>query len=128
MREARQARDALVDARVELHRAGAERIDRDIDRVILLAHAREVADDVDFADFRPGEVITLQICGNRIVRNVGGGKGDAATVCATKLEYRWFDGHSLKVPFLQVLTSARRMPALPESACSNYAACVRVGN
>ena len=49
-REAGQARDLLVDPRVVLHRAGAERIEARVDREVQLREAREVADDVDLGD------------------------------------------------------------------------------
>jgi hypothetical protein len=76
--------------------------------VILLAHAREVPHDIDFADFGPGEAIACEIGWYGIVGNGGGGKSDASAVWAAELENRWFDGHSLRVPFLQVLTGALR--------------------
>ncbi len=41
--EARQARHALVEARIVLHRAGAEREQAQVDRVVLAAEARIVA-------------------------------------------------------------------------------------
>ena len=43
------AGDGLVDARVVLHGAGAERIHAEIDGVVPGREAREVADDFDFA-------------------------------------------------------------------------------
>src|SRR5689334_14412017 len=52
VREAGDARDALVEARVVLHRARAEWIHADVDRVVPRRHANEVAHHVDFADFR----------------------------------------------------------------------------
>ena len=58
-----QAGNALVDSGVELHRARSEWVDRDIDRVVLLTHAGEVAHDIDFADLWPGEVLALEFDG-----------------------------------------------------------------
>ena len=48
--DAFEARHDLVDARVVLHGAGAERIHAVIDRVIPGGEAGEVADDLDLAD------------------------------------------------------------------------------
>ena len=48
--DAFQARDELVDARVVLHGAGAERIHAEIDRVVPGGEAREVADDLDLGE------------------------------------------------------------------------------
>ena len=45
-----EAGDDLVDARVVLHGAGAERVHAEIDRVIPGGEAGEVADDFDLAD------------------------------------------------------------------------------
>ena len=50
-REAVDARHALVEPRVVLHRARAERVHPEIDRVVPRREPREVADDVDLADF-----------------------------------------------------------------------------
>ncbi len=47
-----EARDDLVDARIVLHGAGAERIHAVIDGVVPGGKAGEVADDFNFADFR----------------------------------------------------------------------------
>ena len=51
-RQALDARHLLIDARVVLHGAGAERIEAEVDRVILRGEAREVANGVHFAHFR----------------------------------------------------------------------------
>ena len=51
-RHAVDARGLFVDARVVLHGAGAQRIQAQVDGVIPGGEAREVADDVHFADFR----------------------------------------------------------------------------
>ena len=50
--QALDARDRLVDARVVLHRAGAERIHAEIDGVVPCGEPREVADDLDLAELR----------------------------------------------------------------------------
>ena len=47
--QAFDARDEFVDARVVLHRAGAERIHAEVDGVVPGGEAREVADDFDLA-------------------------------------------------------------------------------
>ena len=47
--EAFNARDQLIDARVVLHGAGAERIHAQVDGVVPGGEAREVADDFDLA-------------------------------------------------------------------------------
>ena len=49
--DAVQARDEFVHARIVFHRAGAERIHAEIDRVVPRREPREVADHFDFADF-----------------------------------------------------------------------------
>ena len=50
-RETGDARDLFVDARVVLHGARAEGVEAGVDGDVQLREAREVADDVDFADF-----------------------------------------------------------------------------
>src|SRR5690242_13241553 len=45
-----QPRQLLVEARVVLHRAGAERVEAAVDRVILLREPREVADHLRLAE------------------------------------------------------------------------------
>ena len=54
--QALDAGDELVDARVVLHGAGAERIHAEIDGVVPGGEAREVADDLDLAQLgeQPG--------------------------------------------------------------------------
>ena len=49
--EAGEARDLLVEPRVVLHRARAERVERRVDREVQLREAREVPHDVDFGGF-----------------------------------------------------------------------------
>src|SRR5947209_17541758 len=49
--EASDARDTLVQARVVFHRARAERIHAQINRIIPRRDAREVAHDINLADF-----------------------------------------------------------------------------
>ena len=44
-------RDAFVEARVVLHRARAQRVHAEIDRIVPGGHANEVPNDVHFADF-----------------------------------------------------------------------------
>jgi hypothetical protein len=48
--QALDAGDVLVDPGVVLHGAGAERVHAVIDGVVPGGEAREVADDLDFAD------------------------------------------------------------------------------
>jgi hypothetical protein len=50
--EAFNAGDELVDARVVLHGAGAERVHAEVDGVVPGGEAREVADDFDLAQLR----------------------------------------------------------------------------
>ena len=47
--QALDAGDRLIDARVVLHGAGAQRIHAQVDRVVPSREPREVADDLDFA-------------------------------------------------------------------------------
>ena len=67
--EARDARHALVQARIVFHRAGAERIHAEIDRVIPLRHANKVSNNVHFADFRQAikVIIALKLARNNCV-------------------------------------------------------------
>src|SRR5207245_1451734 len=51
--EAGQASQLFIEARVVLHRAGAERVETGIDRVVLLRQASEMAHDLRLAE--PGE-------------------------------------------------------------------------
>ena len=104
--KARIAGDRFIDRGVELHRARTKWVDGDVDRVVFLAHAGEVAHHVDFADLGPSQMLALKFVGDGVIWNAGGGEGDAAPVRAAKLEYRGFDGHSLRVPFLQVMPDA----------------------
>src|SRR5690606_15456703 len=59
--EAGIAGDFLVDLRVVLHGARPERIHVDVDRVVLLTQAREVADDIDLADLGPAKLVPCQV-------------------------------------------------------------------
>src|SRR5579864_136949 len=54
--KARQPRDLLVDTRIVLHRARAERIDAGVDRIILLRQARVVADHLRLAQARQADL------------------------------------------------------------------------
>ena len=57
-REAGQARRPLVDLRVVLHRAGAERVEAEVDRDVPGREPREVAHHLDLGDLRqPGQVV-----------------------------------------------------------------------
>ena len=70
--EALDAGDELVDARVVLHGAGAERIHAEIDGVVPGGEAREVADDLDLAQL--GELrVCLSRCGAQQCGGVDGG-------------------------------------------------------
>src|ERR1700704_5364816 len=60
VREAFDARYKLVDARVVLHGARAQRIHAEIDGIIPRREAGEMADDFDLADFRHvAEILAL---------------------------------------------------------------------
>ena len=70
--QALDAGDELVDARVVLHGAGAERIHAEIDGVVPGGEAREVADDFDFGEL--GELRRVFAdCGAEESRGVDGG-------------------------------------------------------
>jgi hypothetical protein len=75
--------------------------------MILLAQAGNVPHNIDLADLGPAQVLTSKFVGNGVLWNAGGGEGDTASIGAAKFEYRWFDGHSLRVPFLQVMPDAQ---------------------
>ena len=51
-REAGERGDALVDARVVLHRAGAERVEAGVDAEVAVGEVREVADDLVLGQLR----------------------------------------------------------------------------
>src|SRR5262245_66322965 len=60
-REAFESRRALVELRVVFHRAGAERIHPVINSVVPRRNPREMADDVNLADFgQSREVVVAQ--------------------------------------------------------------------
>src|SRR6185503_9558088 len=44
-------RHTFIEARIVLHRAGAQRVHANVDRVVPGRHANEVTDDINFADF-----------------------------------------------------------------------------
>src|SRR5882757_7258090 len=50
VREARQRDDALVDARVVLHRARAQRVEAGVDPEVALRELREVADELELVN------------------------------------------------------------------------------
>jgi hypothetical protein len=68
--EAVDARDPLVQARVVLHRAGAERVHAEIDVVVPRRDAREVAHHVGLGHFRQAfqVVFAAQGGGDQIVQ------------------------------------------------------------
>ena len=59
--EARQPRDLLVEARVVLHRARAEREQAEVDRVILPRQARVVAHRLGLAEARQGRSAAIAL-------------------------------------------------------------------
>src|SRR6266550_5704156 len=60
--EPRQPDDALVHARVVLHRAGAERVEARVDPEVARRELREVADEIRLGDLRQaGRVGTTQL-------------------------------------------------------------------
>ena len=59
-REARQPRHLLVDARVVLHGAGAERVHVLIDREVQARESREVTRDLDLGDLGPSRDLLAQ--------------------------------------------------------------------
>ena len=72
-RQAFDARHLLVHARIVLHGAGAERIQAQIDGVVLRGEAREVADGLHFADFGKAFDFGARVCGAERGRGVDGG-------------------------------------------------------
>src|SRR6266404_1337597 len=63
----------FIDARVVLHRAGAERIDAQIDSVVPGRKTREVAKHFNLADFgKPFDAGAAVICAERL-GGIGGG-------------------------------------------------------
>ena len=63
-REARQRRDALVDLRVVLHRARAERVEVRVDREVQLREAHEVAHQLELA--RPPAAAAAPLAAQRL--------------------------------------------------------------
>ena len=64
--EARDARDTFVETRIVFHRARAQRVHAEVDRIVPGRHANEVTNHVDFADFGHAFeiVVTTKFCGN----------------------------------------------------------------
>jgi hypothetical protein len=60
IRNSLNRRDRLVHPRVVLHRAGAERIHAEVDRIVPCRQPREVANDLDLAHLRHHAKITAQ--------------------------------------------------------------------
>jgi hypothetical protein len=94
--EAGEAGDRLVDLRVVLHRAGAERVDVDVDRVVLLAEAREVPDHVDLAHLGPVEPVALELGREGRLGHVRGGEADPAALGLAQLEDQRLDRHGAR--------------------------------
>ena len=59
-REAGHGGDGVVDLRVELHRAGAERVHVRVDRPVELREAREVAHDVELRQLGQPQLVAQQ--------------------------------------------------------------------
>ena len=78
--EAGQARQFFVEARVVLHRAGAERVEPAVDRVILLRQPGEVAHDLRLAETRAGRSVPCRSRPPRRLRN-GAGSGRSTPQC-----------------------------------------------
>src|ERR1700749_2980875 len=55
-RETRQPRRLLIETRIVFHRAGAERIDAGVDRIVLLREPRVMADDLRLAQPRQADL------------------------------------------------------------------------
>ena len=72
-REPFESRDPLIQLRIVLHRTRAERIHPEVDRVVPGRNPGEMANDVDFADFRQaGKVIFPPILGReKLVDRLG---------------------------------------------------------
>jgi hypothetical protein len=66
IRESADPRDAFVESRVVLHRAGTQGIHADVDRVVPGRHANEVTNNIHFAHFGHAFeiVITTKLSGN----------------------------------------------------------------
>ena len=92
--EAGIAGDRLVDLRVVLHRAGAERIHVDVDGVVLLADPGVMADDVDLADLGPVKAVTQHIRGKFGFGDVGRWQMHGAPPAAAEFVDQRFDRHA----------------------------------
>jgi hypothetical protein len=77
--EAFGARDQLVDARVVLHGAGAQRIHAVVDGVVPGGEAREVADSFHFADFGEASISARTFWGPSAVRGSTAGTSSAGS-------------------------------------------------
>src|SRR5438477_8605133 len=58
--EALETRHPFVDLRVVLHRAGAERIEAEVDVIVPRREPREVPNDIDLTQFGHGRNVTPQ--------------------------------------------------------------------
>src|SRR6188472_549030 len=92
---ARQRRDALVEARVVLHRAGPERVDARVEVEVAAREARVVADDLRLRHLgQPGRLVAQQLGGDQLVdrdvaaRDAGGGNRGGAAAWHRALEDR----------------------------------------
>ncbi len=96
--KAGHARDLLVQARIVLHRARAEREDAAVDRVVLARKARVVSDRL-----RLGQAGQAQVGGTglrsepRCCIRIAGGKVDAASVLVAKFEEQFLFEHERPV-------------------------------
>jgi hypothetical protein len=81
VRQPRQPRGPLVDLGVVLHRAGAERVEPEVDGVVEVGKAVEVAQEVELADLRQARCAgaqdrcgQLRLPGGPLTSLVGGGR------------------------------------------------------
>ena len=79
-------RHLLVEARVVLHRARAERIEAAVDRVVLAAEAHVVAHDFGFGQARQADRRRAAQAAEAIVLQFGFGQIDAAFAGAAEFE------------------------------------------
>src|ERR1043165_42985 len=120
----RNARNALVETRVVLHRARAERIHADIDRVVPRRHANEVAHNIHFAYFRQSFeiVITLKLSWNKRVErqlfNVERRQSIADTPGLRTFKDELFVGTDVSGNFGDAVRHSSRSAETKESICS----------
>ena len=113
-RNAGQVRHRVVDARVVLHRARAERIERRVDAERLLREPREVAHDVELAVVGQRQIVAQRAVRASSVRAAGrvGDSGSRGPLAVSKISGRVRRGQRHEPESPQSAATRRSMSAL----------------